>query len=106
MKFVITESRREQLIYKYLSDRYGGLLKVDEPRLDLIFFLKDNGKDKLTGNDIVFHYAKDKQHASIPWEMVRDIEMFTGDEWESRQFIMKWLKKTYGIDPVKLYQKF
>jgi hypothetical protein len=106
MKFLITESRREELIYKYLSDKYGGLIKTDEPRFDLIFFIQDNGKNKLTGNDIVFHYAKDKQHAVIPWEMVRDIEMFTGDEWESKQFVMKWLKKTYGIDPVKLYQKF
>jgi hypothetical protein len=54
----------------------------------------------------VFHYTKDNQGAVIPWEMVRDVEIFTGDEWDAKQLVKKWLKKTYGIDPVKLFRKF
>lgn len=106
MKFIITESRREQLIDKYLSKDYGGLIRYDDTNLDdLIFFIKDTGK-KPHKNDIVFHYTKDNQGAVIPWEMVRDVELFTGDEWAAKQLVKKWLKKTYGIDPVKLFKKF
>jgi hypothetical protein len=32
--------------------------------------------------------------------------MFTGDEWESEQLVKRWLKKTYGIDPIKIYNNF
>jgi hypothetical protein len=106
MKFIITESRREQLIDKYLSKDYGGLIRYDDTnRDDLIFFIKDTGK-KPHKNDIVFFYNKDSQSAYVPSEMVRDVELFTGDEWVAKQLVKKWLKKTYGIDPVKLFKKF
>jgi hypothetical protein len=36
--------------------------------------------------------------------MVRELEIFTGDEWESRMFVRQWLKKTYGINPIKIYR--
>lgn len=105
MKFLISESRKEELIDKYLSKEYRGLKKGESKNHpDLVFFFRD--VETPTSNDLVFHYSKDKQHAVIPWEMVRDIEMFTGDEWESNELIKKWLKKTYGIDPVKLFRKF
>jgi hypothetical protein len=105
MKFVITESKREKLIDKYLSDEYGGLIKYqDKKRNHLIFFLKDT-REEPTDIDIVFFYNKDSQDAFISWEMVEIIRPFTVNEFESKQFIKRWLKKTYGIDPVNLYSK-
>ena len=56
--------------------------------------------------DNIFYYNKDLQVAFIPWNMVDGIRMFTRNEFESEQFVKRWLKKTYGIDPVKLYNIF
>ena len=106
MKFVITESKRGELIDKYLSKDYGGLIRYEpKNRPDLIFFVKDTGKDPIK-RDIVLYYNKEDQYAFINWGIVDSIRMFTGDEWESEQFVKRWLKKTYGINPIKLYNNF
>jgi hypothetical protein len=106
MKFVITENKRGQLIDKYLSDEYGGLIRYESKnRPDLIFFVKDTKKEPIK-RDIVLYYNKEDQYAFINWGIVDSIRMFTGDEWESEQFVKRWLKKTYGIDPIKLYNNF
>lgn len=105
MKFVITENKREHLIDNLLSNQYGGLKTgKSKNHPDVVYFFRD--VENPTLNDLVFHYSKDKQHAVIPWEMVDGIRMFTIDEWESEEFVKKWLKKTYWIDPVKLFRKF
>jgi len=106
MKFVITENKRERLIDNYLSNEYGGLIRYEpKNRPDLIFFVKDTKKEPIR-RDIVFFYNKEDQVAFIDWKMVTYTNMFTGDEWESEQFVKRWLKKTYGIDPVKIYNNF
>jgi hypothetical protein len=105
MKFIITEDKRGRLIDEYLSEDYGGLKKgTEKNHPDLIFFIKDVEVPK--AGDLVFHYNKESQSAVIPWEMVDCIRMFTSSEWESKQFIMRWLNKTYEINPVKLFKKF
>jgi hypothetical protein len=106
MRIIITEDKRERLIYNQLSNEYGGLIRYEpKNRPDLIYFVKDTGKDPIK-RDIVLFYNKDDQYAFINWNMVDSIRMFTGDEWESEQFVKRWLKKTYGIDPIKLYNNF
>lgn len=106
MKFVIRESKRGELIDKYLSKDYGGLIRYEpKNRPDLIFFVKDTKKEPIK-RDIVFFYNKEDQVAFIDWKMVTHTNIFTGDEWESAQFVKRWLKKTYGIDPVKMYNNF
>ena len=106
MKFIITESKREELIDKYLSKKYGDLIRYEpKNRPDLIFFVKDTKKDPIK-RDIVLYYNKDDQYVFINWDVVRDVDIFTSDEWESKQFVKRWLKKTYGIDPIKLYDNF
>jgi len=106
MKFVITENKRERLIDNYLSEEYGGLIRYEpKNRPDLIFFVRDTGKEPIK-RDIVLFYNKDDQYAFINWNIVDSIRMFTGNEFESEQLVKRWLKKTYGIDPVKLYKKF
>jgi hypothetical protein len=106
MKFLITEDKRSRLIDNFLSEEYGGLIRYEpKNRPDLIFFVKDTGKDPIK-RDIVLFYNKDDQYAFINWNIVDSIRMFTGDEWDSEQFVKRWLKKTYGIDPIKLYNNF
>ena len=106
MKFVITENKRERLIDNYLSEEYGGLIRYEpKNRPDLIFFVRDTGKDP-TKRDIVLFYNKEDQVAFINWNIVDSAKIFTNDEWLSEQFVMRWLKKTYGINPVKLYNNF
>jgi hypothetical protein len=106
MKFLITENKRERLIDKHLSNEYGGLIHfVNKNRPELIFFVKDTGKSP-TKDDIVFFYNKHSQSAFINWNIVDSIRMFTGDEFESEQLVKRWLKRTYGIDPIKLYNNF
>jgi len=106
MKFVITENKRGGIIDKHLSDEYGGLIRYKPTnRPDLIFFVRDTKKEPIR-RDIVLYYNKEDQYAFINWNMVDSIRMFTGDEWESEQFVKRWLKKTYGIDPIKLYNNF
>ena len=106
MKFVITENKRERLIDNFLSEEYGGLIRYEpKNRPDLIFFVRDTGKDP-TKRDIVLFYNKEDQVAFINWNIVDSAKIFTNDEWQSEQFVMRWLKKTYGIDPIKLYNNF
>jgi hypothetical protein len=106
MKFLITENKRKQLIDDYLSEEYGGLIRYEpKNRPDLIFFVKDTGKEPIK-RDIVLFYNKDDQYAFINWNIVDSIRMFTGDEFESEQLVKRWLKKNYGINPIKLYNNF
>jgi len=106
MKFLITENKRERLIDNYLSEEYGELIRYEpKNRPDLIFFVRDTGKEP-TKRDIVLFYNKDDQYAFINWNIVDSIRMFTGNEFESEQLVKRWLNKTYGIDPIKLYNNF
>jgi len=106
MKFVITENKRKQLIDDYLSEECGELIRYEpKNRPDLIFFVRDTGKEPIK-RDIVLFYNKDDQYAFINWNIVDSIRMFTGDEFESEQLVKRWLKKTYGIDPIRLYNNF
>ena len=106
MKFVITESKREKLIDKYLSKDYGELIRYEpKNRPDLIFFVRDTKKEPIK-RDIVFFYNKEDQVAFIDWKMVTHTNIFTVDEDESERYVKRWLKKTYGIDPIKIYNNF
>ena len=106
MKFLITENKRKQLIDNYLSEEYGGLIRYEpKNRPDLIFFVKDTGKEPIK-RDIVLFYNKEDQVAFINWNIVDSIRMFTGDEFESEQLVKRWLNKNYGIEPIKLYNNF
>jgi hypothetical protein len=106
MVFLITENKRERLINNYLSEEYGELIRYEpKNRPDLIFFVRDTGKEPIK-RDIVLFYNKDDQYAFINWNIVDSIRMFTGNEFESEQLVKRWLTKTYGIDPIKLYNNF
>jgi hypothetical protein len=104
MKFVITETKREQVVDKFLTKKYGGLIPLEERNLDLIFFLKDTGREP-NQNDIVFHHNPVTYTSIIPWEMVTDLEVFGYGLLASRRIVKDWLKKTYNIESIELFRK-
>jgi hypothetical protein len=103
MKFVITESKRDQLIDKYISNYLGELTKLED-RDGRIFFLKDTGK-KPTQDDVVFFYSKDSYSAYIPWILITSLNIFGCGLFEARRLVMDWLLKTYNIKVYDLYRK-
>jgi hypothetical protein len=102
MKFVITESKLDLLIDKYISDYLGGLTKMEDKN-GLIFFLKDTG-EKPTEDDVVFYYSKDTQAAYIPWTLITSLNIFGCGLFEARRLIQDWLLKTYNIRVYDLYR--
>jgi hypothetical protein len=103
MKFLITESKRDQLIDKYISDYLGGLTKLKNDKNGLFFFIKDTG-EKPTKDDIVFYYSKDTQAAYIPWTLITSLNIFGCGLFEARRLIQDWLLKTYNIRVYDLYR--
>ena len=74
MKFIITESKREELIDKYLSKEYGGLKKGESKNHpDLVFFIRD-ADHNLTGNDIVF--LTEQEHILKYYRLVLLMQQF------------------------------
>jgi hypothetical protein len=37
--------------------------------------------------------------------MLMEINLFTSDDWESKQFIIKWMKETYDFDVSMVFLK-
>jgi len=63
MKFVITESKRGELIDKYLSKDYGELIRYEPKNIpDLIFFVKDTKKEPIKRDIVFFIIKKTKLH--------------------------------------------
>jgi hypothetical protein len=104
MKFVITETKREQVVDNFLTKKYGGLRPLEDRNLGLIFFLKDTGH-KPNQNDIVFHHNTVSYSTIIPWEMVTDLEVFGYGLLAARRIVREWLKKTYNIESMDLFRK-
>lgn len=104
MKFIITENRREQIVDKFLTTKYGGLISLKDKNNDLTFFLKDTGRESKQ-EDVVFYYNRVTYSAFIPWEMVTDLEVFGYGLLASRRIVKYWLKKTYNIEAIELFRK-
>jgi hypothetical protein len=105
MKIIITESKRTKLIFTALNNMYGDLNVIDTTRdNDLVFFTKKNYK--IVNKDIVIMFLNVvDQYLYIPYEMLMEINLFTSDDWESKQFIIKWMKETYDFDVSMVFLK-
>jgi hypothetical protein len=105
MKIIITESKRTKLIFTALNNMYGDLNVIDTTRdNDLVFFTKKNYK--IVNQDIVIMFLNVvDQYLYIPYEMLMEINLFTSDDWESKQFIIKWMKETYDFDVSMVFLK-
>lgn len=105
MKIIITESKRIKLIFTALNNMYGDLNVIDTTRdNNLVFFTKKNYK--IVNKDIVIMFLNVvDQYLYIPYEMLMEINLFTSDDWESKQFIIKWMKETYDFDVSMVFLK-
>lgn len=105
MKIIITESKRTKLIFTALNNMYGDLNVIDTTRdNNLVFFTKKNYK--IVNKDIVIMFLNVvDQYLYIPYEMLMEINLFTSDDWESKQFIIKWMKETYDFDVSMVFLK-
>jgi len=105
MKIIITESKRTKLIFTALNSMYGDLDIIDTTRNNnIVFFTKKDYKTINKDTVIMFLNVID-QYLYIPYEMLMEINLFTSDDWESKQFIIKWMKETYDFDVSMVFLK-
>jgi hypothetical protein len=90
MKYIITESRLENIVFKYLDMKYGTLEQKKGKYSDIIFDFPDEeygilGWEK-SGNLYVFHKLRD------------EISKYFGlDNNDSLRVIGKWVEDRYNL---------
>jgi len=97
MKYIITESKFEQVVIKYLNKMYGNLeeYKTDE-RPDSVFFVKGKKvymKQDLKNDDLYVDY-------DTIWSDLKNT--FSLERGEIKSIISKWVEETYklrGVTP-------
>ena len=95
LKYVITESKLEEAIIKYLNKLYGNL---EEYRLakypDIVFFIK--------GNKVFMELGLKNGYLLVDYDTIwKDLEnMFLLEYDEIQSFIGKWVKEDYELSGV------
>ncbi len=94
MKYIITESKMEQVIIKYLNKEYGDLnvYRVDG-NSDSVFFVKD---DKV-------YMEREKNVLWVDYFTIwTDLEtIFSLKDSEIEHIITKWVKETYKLRGIR-----
>jgi hypothetical protein len=94
MKYIITESKLEQVIIKYLNKGYGDLnvYRVDG-NSDSVFFVKD---DKV-------YMEREKNVLWVDYFTIwTDLEtIFSLKDSEIQEIITKWVKETYKLRGIR-----
>ena len=92
MKYIITESKLEQVVIKYLNKAYGDLEQYDmEGFPHSIFFIK---------NDMLYleyHSKKDKLYVRYNPIWTDLSTMFGLDYDECKNILSKWIELTYSV---------
>jgi len=92
MKVLITESKRDRLVIKWLNLEYGDLTPYEmEKHPNQIFFMKDE--------KIFFNYNKKPGTVGISYDKIWSfLESFFGLEYEEIQDITKeWIEEHYKL---------
>ena len=95
LKYVITESKMEEVIIKYLNKLYGNL---EEYRItkypDIVFFIK--------GNKVFMELGLKNGYLLVDYDTIwKDLEnMFSLEYDEIQSFIGKWVKEDYELSGV------
>ena len=103
MKYIITESKLENVVIKYLNKLYGDLeeYRTDE-RPDSLFFFRGKKvymEQDLKNDDLWVDYE-------TIWSDLKDT--FSLEYYEIQSFIKKWVEETYklrGVTPHRLKWK-
>jgi hypothetical protein len=93
MKVLITESKRDRLVIKWLNDNYGDLIpyKTDKHR-NYIFFMK-NG-------EVIFEYNKIYGWVYISYDKIWSflISFFGLNNTQIQDLTKKWVEEQYKLD--------
>ena len=93
MKVLITESKRDHIVIKWLDNNYGDLTPYETDEYpDFIFFMKDG--------EIIFDYNKKNGWIYVSYDKIWSLlESFFGLEFEETQALTKeWLEEHYKLD--------
>lgn len=102
MKYLITESQIENLMFQYLDS----LDLVQTEKDDKIYFKKSEG-DSVS----LIVYDTDRELCKLSWRVINEIsEFFSVDKSDSKEVIGKWVEKTIQmkvsrIEPLVAAQK-
>ena len=90
MKYIITESRLESLIFKYLDSRLDGIKKKKGKYLDTVFAFP--GEE----HGVIAHNFTDDLY--IFTDLVKDVmTMFSVDVGTARHFFGKYFESKYNL---------
>jgi hypothetical protein len=93
MKYLITESQFDHIIFKYLDNQ--DFIKIDIN--DSIFFVNSEGDEHAQ-----IRYDKDDGWCSIYWRLIEEIStFFSMHEYDSEQVIGKWVEHTLQMKVAK-----
>ena len=102
MKYLITESQIENLMFQYLDS----LDLVQTEKDDKIYFKKSEG-DSVS----IIVYDKNRELCKLSWRVINEIsEFFSIDKSDSKKVIGRWVEKTLkkkvsSIQPLSAAQK-
>jgi len=101
MKYIITESKIEQVVIKYLNKYYGDLEEYRQDGYpDSVFFVK--------GNKVCMeHYLKKKKLYVDYYTIWSDLgDTFSLEFDDIQSIIKKWVEETYklrGVTPIHVF---
>jgi len=93
MKVLITESKRDHIVIKWLNNNYGDLAPYETDKFpDYIFYMK-NG-------EVIFQYNKEAGVAHISYDKIWSfLESFFGLKYEEIEDLTKqWVERYYESD--------
>jgi hypothetical protein len=95
MKYIITESRLNNLIFNYLDDNFSDLHTELNPRFkNYIYYVKD---DEMIFVYVPFNEKVVTEEVNLFLPLV---SMFAMDIEQLNPIVKEWVSKTYGI-PIK-----
>jgi hypothetical protein len=87
MKYLITESQREKVIFKYLDNQ--DFIQI-EKKGDKIYFINSEGDEYAQ-----IRYDKDDGWCGIYYELIKEISSFFSlEESDSEKVIGRWVENT------------
>jgi len=92
MKVVITESKRDHIVIKWLNNNYGDLTPYETDREpNQIFFMKDG--------EVIFDYNKKNREVHISYDKIwLFLDSFFGMEYKKIQDLLKqWVEEHYKL---------
>ena len=92
MKLIITESKRESAVIKWLDNHYGNLKhKVSRDYPNLYYYMK-NG-------EVVIDYFERHKRLCLCDEVTDFVTGMFGYSWrDGKEIISKWFQERYGYD--------